>query len=112
KFHYERWVDGADLVCTNIHIMSMYAARPGDPPPPPLFFFGRRAGGKTRRCAVAASWHAFSVTSFVATLLRRFDVEVVGSLLKFPQTDEGRPVFLGIMSIKEDGEEFMVGLSP
>ncbi|KAJ4291703.1 hypothetical protein N0V90_009598 [Kalmusia sp. IMI 367209] len=51
----------------------------------------------------------FSVTTFVATLLRRFDVEMVGNPA-FPQADEGRPV-LGIMSIKE-GHDFNVRLSP
>ncbi|KAF2964591.1 hypothetical protein GQX73_g8973 [Xylaria multiplex] len=51
----------------------------------------------------------FSVTTFVATLLRRFDIEMVGDP-PFPRADEGRPV-LGIMSIKE-GEDFKIRLSP
>ncbi|KAK8066137.1 hypothetical protein PG997_012884 [Apiospora hydei] len=51
----------------------------------------------------------FSVTTLVATLLRRFNVELVGSP-KFPRADEGRPV-LGIMSIKE-GDDFTVRLTP
>ncbi|OTB13141.1 hypothetical protein K445DRAFT_65159 [Daldinia sp. EC12] len=51
----------------------------------------------------------FSVTTFVATLLRRFDLEVVGNP-PFPQADEGRPV-LGTMSIKE-GHDFYVRLLP
>ncbi|KFA45830.1 hypothetical protein S40293_09664 [Stachybotrys chartarum IBT 40293] len=41
----------------------------------------------------------FSVTTFVATLLRRFDVELLGDA-PFPKADEGRPV-LGTMSVKE-----------
>ncbi|RYP21122.1 hypothetical protein DL765_002411 [Monosporascus sp. GIB2] len=41
----------------------------------------------------------FSVTTFVATLLRRFDVQLVGNP-PFPNADEGRPV-LGTMSVKE-----------
>lgn len=51
----------------------------------------------------------FSVMSFVATILRRFDVEMVGNP-SFPQADEGRPV-LGIISIK-DGQDFNVRLTP
>ncbi|KAI0885806.1 putative cytochrome p450 [Annulohypoxylon maeteangense] len=51
----------------------------------------------------------FSVTTFVATLLRRFDIEKVGNS-PFPQADQGRPV-LGIMSIKE-GHDFNVKLTP
>ncbi|KAG8420755.1 hypothetical protein J3458_002686 [Metarhizium acridum] len=51
----------------------------------------------------------FSVTSFVATLLHRFDVELVGSP-RFPRADEGRPV-LGTMSIRE-GDDFNVRLTP
>lgn len=52
----------------------------------------------------------FTVTTFVATLLRRFDVEKVQRHSKFPRADEGRPV-LGIMSIKEE-DEFEVRLLP
>jgi cytochrome P450 len=51
----------------------------------------------------------FSVTTFVATLLQRFDVELVGNP-RLPEADEGRPV-LGIMSIKK-GHDFKVRLSP
>ncbi|KAF2730929.1 putative cytochrome p450 [Polyplosphaeria fusca] len=51
----------------------------------------------------------FSVTTFVATLLRRFDVEMKGNP-PFPEADEGRPV-LGIMSIKK-GSDFKVELQP
>ncbi|KAI5919907.1 putative cytochrome p450 [Camillea tinctor] len=50
----------------------------------------------------------FSVTTFVATLLRRFDVQVVGNP-PFPKADEGRPV-LGTMSVKE-GYDFKVMIS-
>lgn len=50
----------------------------------------------------------FSVTTFVATLLRRFDVQIVGNP-PFPRADEGRPV-LGTMSIKE-GDDFKVRIS-
>ncbi|KAK8079210.1 Cytochrome P450 [Apiospora phragmitis] len=50
----------------------------------------------------------FSVTTFVATLLRRFDIEAVGNP-SFPEGDEGRPV-LGIISIKE-GQDFNVRLT-
>ncbi|KAK8124368.1 cytochrome P450 oxidoreductase [Apiospora kogelbergensis] len=51
----------------------------------------------------------FSVTTFVATLLRRFDVELVGNP-RFPRADEGRPV-LGIMSVKET-DDFTMRLTP
>ncbi|TVY39478.1 7-alpha-hydroxycholest-4-en-3-one 12-alpha-hydroxylase [Lachnellula subtilissima] len=51
----------------------------------------------------------YSVTTFVATLLQRFDVELVGNP-PMPQADEGRPV-LGIMSIKE-GQDFNIRISP
>lgn len=51
----------------------------------------------------------FSVTTFVATLLRRFDVELVQGQ-SFPRPDEGRPV-LGTMSIRE-GDDFKVRLTP
>ncbi|KAH8201206.1 hypothetical protein TruAng_004596 [Truncatella angustata] len=51
----------------------------------------------------------YSVTVFVATVLRRFDVELVGNP-PFPHADEGRPV-LGTMSIKE-GHDIKVRLSP
>lgn len=51
----------------------------------------------------------FSVTTYVATLLHRFDIKMVGNP-PFPKADEGRPV-LGIMSIKK-GSDFKVELSP
>lgn len=51
----------------------------------------------------------FSVTTFVATLLHRFDVEMIGNPA-FPEQDEGRPV-LGIVSIKE-GHDFKVRFTP
>ena len=51
----------------------------------------------------------FSVTTFVATLLHRFDVELVGNP-SFPRADEGRPV-LGTMSIRES-DDFTVRLTP
>ncbi|CAG8959243.1 hypothetical protein HYFRA_00012601 [Hymenoscyphus fraxineus] len=51
----------------------------------------------------------FSVTTFVATLLQRFEIELVGNP-PLPEADEGRPV-LGIMSIKK-GHDFKVRLSP
>ncbi|CAI6341318.1 unnamed protein product [Periconia digitata] len=51
----------------------------------------------------------FSATTYVATLLRRFDIKMVGNP-PFPQADAGRPV-LGTMSIK-DGSDFKVQLSP
>lgn len=51
----------------------------------------------------------FSVTTFVATLLHRFDIELVGNS-EFPHADEGRPVW-GTMSVKE-GDNFKVNLTP
>lgn len=50
----------------------------------------------------------FAVTTFVATLLRRFDLEMIGNPA-FPQADRGRPV-LGIMSVKE-GQDFEIRVS-
>jgi cytochrome P450 len=50
----------------------------------------------------------FFVTAFVATLLRRFDIEAVGDP-PMPQPDVGRPV-LGIISVKE-GQDYVVNLS-
>ncbi|KAI1173441.1 putative cytochrome p450 [Nemania sp. FL0916] len=50
----------------------------------------------------------FSVTTFVATLLHRFDVRLIGTP-PFPEADEGRPV-LGTMSVK-DGSDFKVSIS-
>lgn len=51
----------------------------------------------------------FSVTTFVATLLHRFDIELVGNP-RLPRADEGRPV-LGTMSIRA-GDDFKVRLIP
>lgn len=51
----------------------------------------------------------FSVTTFVATLLQRFEVEMVGNP-PLAEADKGRPV-LGIMSIKE-GQDFNIRVSP
>ncbi|KAI1345675.1 putative cytochrome p450 [Xylaria sp. FL0043] len=50
----------------------------------------------------------FSVTTFAAVLLHRFDVQLVGNP-PFPRADEGRPV-LGTMSVK-DGSDFKVVIS-
>lgn len=81
------------------------------------------ADGEKKDLARSPSWHPFgagktlcsgrflarfSVTTFVATLLRRFDVEAVGDP-PFPEGDAGRPV-LGIISIKE-GQDFNVRLT-
>lgn len=78
---------------------------------------------KAQNLTQSPSWHPFgagktlcsgrflaryTVMSFVATILRRFDIEMVGSP-PFPEGDEGRPV-LGIISIKE-GQDFNVGLT-
>jgi cytochrome P450 len=51
----------------------------------------------------------YSVLNFVATILRRFDLEMVGNP-RFPQGDEGKPV-LGIISVKE-GYDYRVRLTP
>ncbi|KAI5866714.1 putative cytochrome p450 [Durotheca rogersii] len=84
-----------------------------------------KAGGGDARAGLARSpaWRPFgggktmcsgrflarySVTVFVAALLRRFDVQLVGDP-PFPRADEGRPV-LGTMSIKE-GDDFPVRIS-
>ncbi|CAJ2512847.1 Uu.00g009660.m01.CDS01 [Anthostomella pinea] len=50
----------------------------------------------------------FSVTTFVATLLQRFDVQLVGNP-PFPGAGEGRPVLV-TMSTKE-GDEYLVKIS-
>ncbi|KAI7780584.1 hypothetical protein LA080_015867 [Diaporthe eres] len=50
----------------------------------------------------------FNITTFVATLLQRYDLELVGNP-PFPKKDEGRPV-LGTLCIKE-GPDFKVGFS-
>lgn len=74
-------------------------------PRSPLF---RPFGGGKTMCS-GQFIARFSVTSFVATLLHRFDVELVGSS-RFPRAGEGRPV-LGTMSIGE-GDDFNVRLTP
>ncbi|KAI1351313.1 putative cytochrome p450 [Xylaria sp. FL0043] len=51
----------------------------------------------------------YVVTCFVATVLRRFDLEKIGDP-PFPRADVGRPT-LGIISVKE-GDDFNVRLSP
>lgn len=50
----------------------------------------------------------FLVTAFVATLLHRFDIEVVGNP-PMPQPDVGRPV-LGIISVKE-GQDYLAKIT-
>lgn len=87
EFRINRWLDNKDL-----------ARSPSFRP------FG---AGKTR-CS-GRFLARFSVTTFVATLLRRFDVELVGKP-DFPRADQGRPV-LGTMSIME-GDDFKVRLTP
>ncbi|KAL9083517.1 MAG: hypothetical protein Q9165_008498 [Trypethelium subeluteriae] len=63
-------------------------------------------GGKTK-CS-GRFLAKYFVTAFVATLLRRFDIDPVGDP-PMPQPDVGRPV-LGIMSVKE-GQDYMVSIS-
>ncbi|KAI2626816.1 putative cytochrome p450 [Xylaria nigripes] len=60
-------------------------------------------GGKTK-CSGRFLAKNF-VTAFVATLLRRFDIETVGDV-PLPEADVGRPV-LGIISVKE-GQDYDV----
>lgn len=63
-------------------------------------------GGKTK-CS-GRFLAKYFVTAFVATLLRRFDIEPVGSP-PMPQPDVGRPV-LGIISVKE-GQDYLVSVT-
>ena len=63
-------------------------------------------GGKTK-CS-GRFLAKFFVTAFVATLLRRFDIEMVGNP-PMPQADVGRPV-LGIISVKE-GQDYLVSIT-
>ncbi|KAF2794797.1 putative cytochrome p450 [Melanomma pulvis-pyrius CBS 109.77] len=63
-------------------------------------------GGKTK-CS-GRFLAKYFVTAFVATLLRRFDIEMVGQP-RMPQPDVGRPV-LGIISVKE-GDDYMVSIT-
>ncbi|KAI2610572.1 putative cytochrome p450 [Hypoxylon sp. NC1633] len=62
-------------------------------------------GGKTK-CS-GRFLAKYVVTAFVATLLRRFDIEMVGDP-PVPQPDVGRPV-LGIISVKE-GQDYVVSV--
>jgi hypothetical protein len=63
-------------------------------------------GGKTK-CS-GRFLAKYFVTTFVATLLRRFDIKMVGQP-HMPQPDVGRPV-LGIISVKE-GDDYMVSIT-
>ncbi|RYP91922.1 hypothetical protein DL770_001982 [Monosporascus sp. CRB-9-2] len=63
-------------------------------------------GGKTLCTGRYAAKRATLI--FVTTLLRRFDIEMIGNP-PFPETDLGRPV-LGISSFK-DGHDFTIRLS-
>jgi cytochrome P450 len=63
-------------------------------------------GGKTK-CS-GRFLAKYFVTAFVATLLRRFDIKMVGQP-RMPQPDVGRPV-LGIISVKE-GDDYMVSIT-
>ncbi|KAI1850164.1 hypothetical protein JX266_004543 [Neoarthrinium moseri] len=63
-------------------------------------------GGKTK-CS-GRFLAKYFVTSFVATLLHRYDIEAVGNP-PMPEPDVGRPV-LGIISVKE-GQDYVVSIS-
>ncbi|KAK9776049.1 putative Cytochrome P450 [Seiridium cardinale] len=63
-------------------------------------------GGKTK-CS-GRYLAKYFVTAFVATLLRRFDIEMVGNP-PMPLADVGRPV-LGIISVKE-GYDYLVSVT-
>ncbi|KAJ3579981.1 hypothetical protein NPX13_g573 [Xylaria arbuscula] len=63
-------------------------------------------GGKTK-CS-GRFLAKYFVTAFVATLLRRFDIETIGDL-PIPEADVGRPV-LGIISVKE-GQDYHVRIT-
>ncbi|KAI1098020.1 putative cytochrome p450 [Jackrogersella minutella] len=63
-------------------------------------------GGKTK-CS-GRFLAKYFVTAFVATVLRRFDIEMVGNP-PMPEPDVGRPV-LGIISVKE-GQDYMVSIT-
>lgn len=67
----------------------------------------RPFGGGRTKCS-GRFLAKFLVTGFVATLLRRFDIEAVGDP-PMPQPDVGRPV-LGIISVKE-GQDYRVSLT-
>lgn len=64
-------------------------------------------GGKTLCTGRHAAKHATLI--FIATLLRRFDVEKVGAV-GLPEVDLGRPV-LGISAVKE-GQDYKVKIRP
>lgn len=63
-------------------------------------------GGKTKCSGRFLAKHF--VTAFVATLLRRFDIDMVGNP-PMPQPDVGRPV-LGIISVKK-GDDYLVNIT-
>ncbi|KAI1211123.1 putative cytochrome p450 [Annulohypoxylon truncatum] len=63
-------------------------------------------GGKTK-CS-GRFLAKYFVTAFVATVLHRFDIEMVGDP-PMPEADVGRPV-LGIISVKE-GQDYMVSIT-
>ncbi|KAK8113137.1 hypothetical protein PG984_013663 [Apiospora sp. TS-2023a] len=63
-------------------------------------------GGKTK-CS-GRFLAKYFVTTFVAVLLRRYDIQAVGEP-PMPQPDVGRPV-LGIISVKE-GQDYVVSIS-
>ncbi|TGJ81870.1 hypothetical protein E0Z10_g6893 [Xylaria hypoxylon] len=94
EFRAERWTQKADGDKPGINRL---ARSPSWRP------FG---GGKTM-CS-GRFLARFSVTTFVATLLARFDVELVGNP-SFPRPDQGRPV-LGTISVKE-GDDVRVKIS-
>lgn len=63
-------------------------------------------GGKTK-CS-GRFLAKYFVTAFVATLLQRFDIEMVGNP-PMPEPDVGRPV-LGIISVKQ-GQDYLVSIT-
>ncbi|KAK3937347.1 cytochrome P450 [Diplogelasinospora grovesii] len=67
----------------------------------------RPFGGGRTKCS-GRFLAKFFVTAFVATLLRRFDIEAIGDP-PMPQPDVGRPV-LGIISVKE-GQDYLVSIT-
>lgn len=89
SFRLERWLESAN----GRNLSSSPSWRP----------FG---GGKTR-CS-GRFLAKFSVTAFVATMLRRFDVQMVGNP-PVPEPDVGRPV-LGIISVKQ-GQDYPVSIT-
>ncbi|KAK4186804.1 cytochrome P450 [Podospora australis] len=67
----------------------------------------RPFGGGRTKCS-GRFLAKYAVTAFVATLLRRFDIEAVGNP-PMPEPDVGRPV-LGIISVKE-GYDYQVAIT-